>query len=160
MTEAKWFDKYPKVVSSPEKWSAEEVANLLLNENKESFLVVDVRRTDYGGGHVRGSINSPAQGNFFAPILLQFKQATAFWDNLDEFIAKYSHIPKIFFYCNSSSGRGPRCAGWYQDALNERGITTSQGLVLAGGIKGWIEKFSEDENLTEEYNEEWWKSEH
>jgi hypothetical protein len=48
-------------------------------------------------------------------------------------------IPLVIFYCSSSNGRGPRCAGWYQDLLEETGNTISEAAVLEGGIKGWSE---------------------
>jgi len=57
----------------------------------------------------------------------------------------------VVFHCVSSNGRGPRAAGWYQDALDNAGITpvTSRAVVLAGGIKGWIEKYAEEESVTQ-----------
>lgn len=47
------------------------------------------------------------------------------------------------FYCGSSHGRGPRCAGWFADYIAERaaaeGIPESPEVyTLEGGIKGWI----------------------
>jgi len=53
------------------------------------------------------------------------------------------NIPQVIFYCGSSTGRGPHAAAWFQDGLNEIGNTTSEGLVLAGGIKGWIKTHKE-----------------
>ncbi|KAL5494957.1 hypothetical protein ACEPAI_419 [Sanghuangporus weigelae] len=38
-------------------------------------------------------------------------------------------------------------AAYYQDVLNEKGIATSEALYLEGGIKGWIEKYKDDESL-------------
>ena len=49
------------------------------------------------------------------------------------------NVPLVIFYCSSSNGRGPRCAGWYQDVLDEAGIQSSEAVVLAGGIKRWAE---------------------
>ncbi|KAJ3414046.1 hypothetical protein HDV05_007171 [Chytridiales sp. JEL 0842] len=142
-----WWDSLPAVISKPEGWSRDQVAELVKSGAVpgKDYLVVDVRRTDYGGGHVIGHVNAPAQ---------------SFHQGLPEFVEKYKNVPKVFFYCNSSKGRGTRCAGWYQDALNERKITTSQGLILVGGIKGWLEAFKDDSNLTEKYDAEFWKAEH
>ncbi|GAA5928871.1 uncharacterized protein JCM15063_003991 [Sporobolomyces koalae] len=92
--------------------------------DKRDFLVVDVRRTDFDTGFIRGAINLPAQ-SFYAtletllPLLYQYKL--------------------VIFHCQSSNGRGPRVAGWYQDALDEFDISRSRGAVLEGGIKKWIE---------------------
>lgn len=56
----------------------------------------------------------------------------------------------MIFHCQSSSGRGPRCAGWYQDALDEANIPNeqSQAVVLTGGIKAWVKAYGEDESVT------------
>ena len=56
---------------------------------------------------------------------------------------------RVIFHCQSSSGRGPRCAAWYQDRLNEKkiGKDVSEGVVLEGGIKKWITEVGlEDED--------------
>lgn len=50
-------------------------------------------------------------------------------------------VPKVVFHCSSSKGRGPRCAGWYQDYLNEQSFKTSAAYVLIGGIKAWSEAY-------------------
>lgn len=62
---------------------------------------------------------------------------------------------KIAFHCNSSKGRGTRCAGWLADAIAERlakgsapkdhisDIVHSQVLILTGGIVAWIDKHGE-----------------
>lgn len=44
------------------------------------------------------------------------------------------------FYCGSSSGRGPRCAGWFADYLDDQGVKEDvvRAVVLEGGIKGWV----------------------
>jgi arsenical-resistance protein 2 len=55
--------------------------------------------------------------------------------------ARYKHV---VFHCSSSQGRGPRCAGWYQDALEDKGITGSGSYVLAGGIKAWLEAYPDE----------------
>lgn len=40
----------------------------------------------------------------------------------------------------SSNGRGPRCAGWFADYLDDQGIKEDEvrSVVLEGGIKGWV----------------------
>lgn len=73
---------------------------------------------------VKTAINIPAQS---------FYMTRSNWLNL------LGEIPLVIFYCSSSNGRGPRCAGWYQDLLDEKGNTVSEAAVLQGGIKGWSE---------------------
>lgn len=67
-----------------------------------------------------------------------------------------SRYRSVVFHCQSSSGRGPRCAGWYQDALDRRaaegGATSpssrSKAVVLTGGIKEWIKQYGDNEEVT------------
>lgn len=103
--------------------------------NGRDFLVVDVRRTDFENAFIRGAVNLPAHS--FYPTL----------DSLVPFLSSYKHV---IFHCQSSSGRGPRTAAWYQDRLNELGITKekSEGVVLTGGIKAWIKEFGVEDEQT------------
>lgn len=79
---------------------------------------------------VKGAINLPAQ---------------SFYITLPTLLPLLSQIPIVVFYCGSSQGRGPRCAGWYADALKEaKKDGSSQSLVLDGGIKAWISRWKED----------------
>lgn len=52
-----------------------------------------------------------------------------------------SSVPEVIFHCSSSNGRGPRCAAWYQDELDDKGIVTSQAFVLTGGINAWVARY-------------------
>jgi len=96
-------------------------------------LLIDVRRTDYDGGAIRGSLNMPAQS-------FPYNMATLFrlcqGDGL-------SVISRVVFYCGSSNGRGPRCAGWFAEYIEARckelgTPQTPQVYVLDGGIKDWV----------------------
>lgn len=106
------------------------------------------------GGHVRGSYNWSAQ---------------SFYDDLPSFHQKFKNVPKVIFYCQSSNGRGPRCAGWfvfidisltylnkynhefsrYQDYLDAHDNNKSTALVLEGGIKQWLADFKGEEDLVD-----------
>ncbi|KAF2674800.1 Rhodanese-like protein [Microthyrium microscopicum] len=95
-------------------------------------LLVDVRRTDYEGGTIRGSLNLPAQS---FPLNMSTLFRLCAGDGL-------AVISRVVFYCGSSNGRGPRCAGWFMDYVQERCQMmemppTPQVFVLDGGIKGW-----------------------
>ncbi|KAJ3388281.1 hypothetical protein HDU84_009865 [Entophlyctis sp. JEL0112] len=141
-----WWDAYPVPRSDPVFWTHDKVAELIRSSSVcgKDYACVDVRRTDYLGGTVKGATNAPAQ---------------TFYDQLGNFVEKYKNIPLVIFFCNSSSGRGPRCARWYQDALNDSGIRTSQGLILKGGIKEWVHHYGSHAELTEGYDEDHWKKE-
>ncbi|KAG6908318.1 hypothetical protein DXG01_005294 [Tephrocybe rancida] len=131
----RWWDAYPKVKSTPGLVTIEELEALMLGSpTPGEFAVIDVRRDDRVGGHVRGSENWHAQ---------------TFYDDLPEFFEKHGNTNCVIFYCGSSSGRGPRCAGWYQDYLNHKGVTSSAAYVLQGGVKAWLAKHRERDNLVD-----------
>jgi hypothetical protein len=71
---------------------------------------------------VRTAVNIPAQ---------------SFYYTLSTWVKTLGTIPLVIFYCSSSNGRGPRCAGWFQDALDDVENRVSEAIVLAGGIKQW-----------------------
>jgi len=132
-----WWDAYPAAKSSPPSITGEELAALIRNPSvTREFAVIDVRRNEYAGGHIRGSYNWAAQ---------------TFYDNLPYFFHKFHNTPKVIFYCNSSKGRGPRCAGWYQDYVDDHADikSTSHAYVLSGGIGNWLSKFSGQEDLVD-----------
>ncbi|KAF8074493.1 S-adenosyl-L-methionine-dependent methyltransferase [Lyophyllum atratum] len=132
----RWWDAYPKVKSSPSLMTTENLAMLMRGNPgpKRDFAVIDVRRDDHAGGHIRRSDNWPAQ---------------TFYNDLPSFLEKYRDTSQVVFYCGSSSGRGPRCAGWYQDYLNETGTTTSTAVVLQGGVKAWLAQYGTEEDLVD-----------
>lgn len=59
----------------------------------------------------------------------------------------------------SSQGRGPRCAGWFQDYVLDIGRfgkkSTMEVRVLKGGIKGWVKEF--EGSMMEGFEEEYWE---
>jgi len=131
-----WWDAYPAVQSIDiPRMSSQEVADVIRHAPQGGYAIIDVRRNDHAGGHVRGSHQWPAQ---------------TFYDDLDLFYEKFESVEKVFFYCMSSNGRGPRCAGWYQDYLNNKGNTTSKAFVLRGGMKEWLENFRDAVDLVDQ----------
>ncbi|KXN82354.1 Arsenite methyltransferase [Leucoagaricus sp. SymC.cos] len=131
-----WWYGYPEVKSTPTSLAADDVATLIRDPTKSNkdFTVIDVRRNDHAGGHVRGSHQCPAQ---------------TFYDNAPGYFDKFKDSEEVIFYCQSSNGQGPRCAGWYQDYLNSIGYTSSKAYVLAGGIKGWMSKYKGEDDLVD-----------
>ncbi|GAA5897806.1 hypothetical protein JCM5296_006080 [Sporobolomyces johnsonii] len=121
--------------------AADALRDLILAQprlDQRDFLVVDVRRTDFENAFVAGAVNLPAHSFYpTLPTLLQSSRGS-------------SPYRRVIFHCQSSNGRGPRCAGWYQDALNDAGIKqdVSESMVLEGGIKAWVESFGMDKELT------------
>ncbi|KJA16548.1 hypothetical protein HYPSUDRAFT_171339 [Hypholoma sublateritium FD-334 SS-4] len=132
---SRWWDAYPSVFSSPRSLKAHELASIIRDQTQTStFAVIDVRKNDHAGGHVRGSYNWAAQ---------------SFYDDLPSFYQEFKNFPKVIFYCQSSNGRGPRCAGWYQDYLDAQGDGRSTAFILEGGIKQWLTDFGKEEDLVD-----------
>lgn len=118
-------------------------AQMILSMRIASMLLIDVRRTDYEGGTIRGSLNIPAQG---------------FWWNRGPLyeLAFKSDIEWVVFYCGSSNGRGPRCAAWFLEHVRKTvGDENMQICVLEGGIKGWV-KAGLGKELMDGFDEAHW----
>ncbi|KAM0791094.1 hypothetical protein ACM66B_004384 [Microbotryomycetes sp. NB124-2] len=125
-----WHASFPAPESQPEQITHEELHTRMKNGGTKDFVVVDVRRTDFEDSMIRGAINLPAH---------------SFYECLEGLVPLLSQYKDVIFHCQSSNGRGPRCAGWYQDALDERNISHSKARVLTGGIKLWRQKYAGDE---------------
>ncbi|KAK5732466.1 hypothetical protein LTR17_010522 [Elasticomyces elasticus] len=120
-------------------------AMMILSMKIASMLIIDVRRTDYEGGAIRGSLNVPAQG---------------FWWNrgmLYELCYK-ADIEWVVFTCGSSSGRGPRCAGWFLDHVrNTAQDNDMQVMTLEGGVKGWVKAGPQYTQFMDGFRSEYWE---
>ncbi|KAI1812487.1 Rhodanese-like domain-containing protein [Poronia punctata] len=125
-SEQPWHAAFPAPkTTEPDALTREEVlAKLQAGGNGKDFVIVDLRRNDYEGGTIRGSINLPAQTLFpTIPTLYQlFKSAS---------------VKHVIWYCGSSTGRGTRAAGWFHDHIQQQGGTQMKSVILRGGIKGW-----------------------
>ncbi|KAF2869424.1 hypothetical protein BDV95DRAFT_498187 [Massariosphaeria phaeospora] len=100
-----------------------------------SLLLVDVRRTDYEGGTIKGSINLPAQSFYLNRAVLYE-------------LCKRAGVQRVAFYC-----------GWFADYISEQGDsdTQLQSLTLGGGIKGWVQAGEAYIQQMEAYDAEYWK---
>ncbi|KAI0041387.1 Rhodanese-like protein [Auriscalpium vulgare] len=126
-----WATGLPPPRATPPKISTEQLVEMMKTQTAGvDYVVVDVRRTDIEA-LIKGAINLPAQ---------------TFYQTLPTLLPILSRIPKVIFHCQSSAGRGPRCAGWYADALPAD--ARSESLILEGGIKAWLEKFAGDAEMT------------
>ncbi|KAK3342042.1 hypothetical protein B0T25DRAFT_511560 [Lasiosphaeria hispida] len=141
-----WWTAFPEPESTADKISAEAVLSLLTEQARlgadgpRDFLLVDARRTDCTGGTVSSSINLPAHSFYPTRQIL--------YD-----LCKQAGIKKVIFYCGQSNGRGPRCAAWMQDYVNEVGGDL-QAQVMAGGIRGWVAAFGS--RMVDGFDEKVW----
>ena len=67
-----------------------------------------------------------------------------------------AHANFYLIDAGASQGRGPRCAGWMQDYINEVGAQDEmEALVLKGGVKGWVKEFGGE--LMDFYEPAYWE---
>ncbi|KAK9452447.1 Rhodanese-like domain-containing protein, partial [Dipodascopsis uninucleata] len=103
------------------------------------FILVDLRRTDFEGGTIPGSLNLPAQSLYpTIPTLYSVLSQTP--------------VRTVVWCCGSSRGRGTRAAGWFADYLAVQNNTMIRSLVLEGGIKGWATSGKEYTSWMDEYD--------
>ncbi|KAJ5840750.1 uncharacterized protein N7525_005938 [Penicillium rubens] len=111
----------------------------------KDFVLVDLRRTDFEGGTIRGSLNLPSQSLYpTIPTLYS--------------VLSQGGIANVVWYCDtgSSRGRGVRAANWFAEYLEEQRDMTIKSLVLEGGIKGWATAGKDYTQLMDEYDELKW----
>ncbi|KAF9180512.1 hypothetical protein BGZ51_006169 [Haplosporangium sp. Z 767] len=124
----------------------------------KDYLVVDVRDTDYEGGHIPGCLNIPA---------------SELPEKLPILIEEFKEVPQLFFHCALSQVRGPKAANRWSAAIAERdaelakteaaaAVAADQGPlsqkvhILRGGFTEWQHKHKDDKNLVADYKAEYW----
>jgi len=143
-----WHAAYPK----PRNSQPESIPRAALFERLQAgqkpgvdFLLIDLRRTDYEGGTIRGSLNLPAQSLYESlPTVYRLCEA--------------AHIDTVIWYCGSSRGRGTRAAGWFDDLAKDLGNTSMKSVTLADGIKGWATAGKEYEAYMDGFVREVWQT--
>ncbi|KAK7915292.1 arsenate reductase (Arc2) [Apiospora marii] len=145
LAQAPWHAAYPAPkTTEPGALTKEDVA-AMLQRGDEDFVLIDLRRNDYEGGTIRGSINLPAQSlHPTIPRLYKLFQKAG--------------VKKAIWYCGSSGGRGTRAAGWFQDYLDDQGDTQMVSVILKGGIKGWATAGDEFVKWMDGYDEAVWQA--
>lgn len=118
---------------------------------KGKFAIVDVRDSDYIGGHIKGCYHYPA-GNFHTS-LPQLQQ------KLIE-----NEIDDVVFHCALSQVRGPRSTLMFLRSLNEVQDPNDRAFfdklsvsVLQGGFTSWQQKYGSDTEVTEDYIKDLWE---
>ncbi|KAJ5420609.1 hypothetical protein N7465_003128 [Penicillium sp. CMV-2018d] len=143
--ELPWHAAYPAPRGAAPSISREELLQWI-REGKQAgkdFLLVDLRRTDYEGGTIQGSLNLPAQSLYpTIPTLYS--------------LVSNSSVKYVIWYCGSSAGRGTRASGWFADYLEDQQDTVVKSLVLSGGIKGWAAAGPDYTSLMDGYDASVW----
>ncbi|KAF2736648.1 Rhodanese-like protein [Polyplosphaeria fusca] len=136
-----WWDAFPPPRHTAPLIPREEALSGL---SSPDLLLVDVRRTDFEGGTIKGSLNLPAHSFYLNRAVLHD-------------LCTRAGVKQVAFYCGSSSGRGPRCSAWFADYLAEKKENNVQALTLAGGIKGWVKGGEAYTNNVDGYEPDYWK---
>ncbi|RMJ24882.1 RHOD [Aspergillus sp. HF37] len=143
--EIPWHASYPAPRTVAPSLSRQELLQWF-REGKRAgtdFVLVDLRRTDFEGGTIRGSLNLPAQSLYpTIPTLYS--------------LLSNGKVKHVVWYCGSSRGRGTRAAGWFADYLEERQDGDLKSLVLEEGIKGWATGGAEYTAMMDEYDASVW----
>lgn len=114
-----------------------------------NFAVVDVRDSDYVGGHIAGCYHYPA-GNFHE--LMPELRKRLLDNNIDD----------VVFHCALSQVRGPKSTLLFLRALNdlpehERANFANLNVwVLEGGFTKWQRKYGRDSAVTEAFQPDLW----
>ncbi|KAL4125090.1 hypothetical protein PRIC2_008679 [Phytophthora ramorum] len=88
-------------------------------------LIIDVRDSDYAGGHIHTAVNIPEE-NFMDD------------DDVDALVDKYKDQDAIVFHCMMSQVRGPSCAKRFKSRMEvvlEEATHTPRILILHGGYE-------------------------
>ncbi|OQE25153.1 hypothetical protein PENSTE_c006G01740 [Penicillium steckii] len=141
-----WHAAYPTPTSQAAALPRQEVLQWLEGDrvNGKDFLLIDVRRDDFKGGTVRGSLNLPAQ-SFYTTLSTVYT------------LVLNSGVKDVVFYCGSCGGRGTRVAGWFSDYLKEKQNASIKSFILEGGIKGWAAAGPEYIQWMDEFDASVWK---
>lgn len=110
------------------------------------LAVVDVRDSDYVGGHIKGCWHYPA-GNFHE-TLPELRQRLI--DN---------DINDVVFHCALSQVRGPKSALRFLRFLeaDDTNLDLIKVWVLQGGFTSWQRHYGEDTTVTEDYAKDLWQ---
>ena len=168
----------PPDTDSIPRISAEEVAKLMEESGSgagSSIQLVDVRRSDltvsacsdrYLTGHSESVcfpdtlLLRPTSSQGYAIVGSLNLPAHTFYPSRATIAALLASTGTIILYCNSSMGRGPRCAGWLRDAFTlststaPTPSTQAKVKILQGGVKGFVARYKDEGALVYKLPEE------
>ncbi|KAI5955327.1 ibp1 [Candida jiufengensis] len=113
------------------------------------FAIIDVRDSDYVGGHIKGSWHYPSSN---------------FQNSLEDLQNKLyeNDINNVIFHCMLSQSRGPSSTLKFLRSIDSiKNSKLKEFLekklniyVLRGGFSHWQSEFGNDSNVTESYDED------
>ncbi|EME43809.1 hypothetical protein DOTSEDRAFT_44167 [Dothistroma septosporum NZE10] len=131
-------------IASLERISREDLAKKVRAEDSK-LAIIDVRDSDYIGGHILGCQNVPTNTHDY---------------KMPELVRTLKEKETVVFHCALSQQRGPSSALKYlreRERLSEGDDALKQKVfVLDGGFQKWQEKYGMDTKLTEGYVKDLW----
>ncbi|CCF56697.1 hypothetical protein KAFR_0B04010 [Kazachstania africana CBS 2517] len=115
------------------------------------FQVIDVRGSDYIGGHIINCWNYPYK---------KLTRDDAGLDDLKKNLLKLTQgtdtTINVVFHCAQSQQRGPSAAVKFLRSLNEKELSVFHIWILRGGFNKWQDVYGEDHLVTEGYEPALW----
>lgn len=111
-----------------ERITATQLAEMLRSPSAPRPLIIDVRDSDFAGGHIRSAVNLP-EDNFISD------------DDVDAIVTKYKDEEMIVFHCMLSQVRGPSCARRFLNRMIVVLADQEKKLdvrVLTGGYQNFL----------------------
>ncbi|SCU82477.1 LAME_0C01332g1_1 [Lachancea meyersii CBS 8951] len=120
--------------------------------SNEPFQIIDVRGSDYIGGHIKGGWNYP------------YRQLRDNVDKCRELRARLEAVgsatgPAVVncvFHCALSQQRGPSAAMKFLRTLEDSELARFRIYVLRGGFNHWQSLYGDDQAVTESYEKDLW----
>lgn len=144
----------PRSISSIKYVDASQLFQWLKQNSsmlKQPFQVIDVRGSDYVGGHIKGCWNYP------------YKRLSQDDEAMDEMIAKLEEkrgdsgdMLHVVFHCAQSQQRGPAAAMKLLRHLPASDLDHFKICILRGGFNHWQDVYGEDSSVTEDYQPDIW----
>lgn len=122
-----WLASTPEASSKPQEsdYLDPSVVAERIRARSKDLAIIDLRKNDYLGGKIQGSINVPAQS---------FYHSTADLYDLFEKAGK----KEIIVHCVSSRDRATRTWGWLKDYSNSKADGHKLDLhILKGGFNAF-----------------------
>lgn len=120
------------------------------NSLGQPFRVIDVRGSDYVGGHIKGCFNYP-----YKQLTQDDKAMEAFKTRLaDE--NPTNETMNVVFHCAQSQQRGPSAALKFLRFLTDEELDKYRIWVLRDGFNHWQDVYGEDNSVTEGYEPDLW----
>ncbi|AET41202.1 phosphatase YCH1 Ecym_7376 [Eremothecium cymbalariae DBVPG len=123
----------------------------------EPFQVIDVRGSDYIGGHIAGAWNYPYKrlkndvkyiGELRNRLLEEHMQSS---DETNQ------SVVNCVFHCAQSQQRGPSSAMRFLRSLTEHQLCHFRIWILRGGFNHWQSIYGQDSSLTVDYVPDIWQ---